>query len=70
FLKTVDTTQVQGYTDVVKRPIDLGTMSVKVDRGKYRSLEDFASDLRLVASNAKAFNPPGTIYYTEAERIE
>ncbi|KAF8057477.1 hypothetical protein FPV67DRAFT_1566035 [Lyophyllum atratum] len=57
FLKPVDTTQVQGYTDVVKRPMDLGTMSVK-------------SDLRLVASNAKAFNPPGTIYYTEAERIE
>ncbi|KAG6853152.1 hypothetical protein C0991_006482 [Blastosporella zonata] len=45
-------------------------MSVKVDRGKYRSLEDFATDLRLVASNAKAFNPPGSIYYTEAERIE
>ncbi|KAG5643004.1 hypothetical protein DXG03_001782 [Asterophora parasitica] len=70
FLKPVDTSQIQGYTDVVKRPMDLGTMSVKVDRGKYRSLEDFASDLRLVTSNAKAFNPPGTIYYTEAERIE
>ncbi|KAG5636173.1 hypothetical protein H0H81_008923 [Sphagnurus paluster] len=70
FLKPVDTSQVPGYTDVVKRPMDLGTMSTKVDRGRYRSLEEFASDLRLVASNAKAFNPPGTIYYTEAERIE
>ncbi|KAG6908536.1 hypothetical protein DXG01_004307 [Tephrocybe rancida] len=70
FLRPVDVSQVQGYTDVVKRPMDLGTMSLKVDRGKYRSLEDFATDLRLVASNAKAFNPPGTIYYTEAERIE
>ncbi|KAG6878907.1 hypothetical protein C0992_006787 [Termitomyces sp. T32_za158] len=28
------------------------------------------ADLRLVASNSKAFNPPGSIYYTEAERIE
>ena len=27
-------------------------------------------DFRLVISNAKTFNPPGTIYYTEAERIE
>ena len=26
--------------------------------------------MRLVTSNAKTFNPPGTIYYTEAERIE
>ena len=28
------------------------------------------SDLRLVTMNAKMFNPPGSIYYTEAERIE
>jgi bromodomain-containing protein 7/9 len=28
------------------------------------------SDLRLVASNAKLFNPPGTIYHTEADRIQ
>ena len=28
------------------------------------------NDIRLVTTNAKTFNPPGTIYYTEAERIE
>jgi bromodomain-containing protein 7 len=28
------------------------------------------NDVRLVTTNAKTFNPPGTIYYTEAERIE
>ena len=28
------------------------------------------NDVRLVTSNAKLFNPPGTIYHTEAERIE
>ena len=28
------------------------------------------SDLKLVTTNAKTFNPPGTIYHTEAERIE
>jgi bromodomain-containing protein 7 len=28
------------------------------------------NDLCLVTSNAKTFNPPGSIYYTEAERIE
>ncbi|RDB21604.1 hypothetical protein Hypma_011201 [Hypsizygus marmoreus] len=70
FLKPVDTSQVPGYIDVVKRPMDFGTMTVKVSRGKYRSLEEFAADLRLVTSNARAFNPPGTIYYTEADRIE
>ncbi|KAG7098803.1 hypothetical protein E1B28_000708 [Marasmius oreades] len=50
--------------------MDFGTMSNKVARGRYRSLEEFADDFRLVVNNAKAFNPPGTIYHTEAQRIE
>ncbi|KAI9060785.1 hypothetical protein FKP32DRAFT_1595107 [Trametes sanguinea] len=70
FLQPVDPAQVPGYADVISRPMDLGTMTTKVEKGKYRSLEEFASDLRLVTTNAKTFNPPGTIYYTEAERIE
>lgn len=70
FLKPVDVANVPGYADLVKHPMDFGTMTDKVNRAKYRSLEDFASDLRLVTTNAKIFNPPGTIYHTEAERIE
>lgn len=70
FLQPVDISQVQGYMDVVKRPMDFGTMTTKVEKGRYRSLEEFADDVRLVTTNAKMFNPPGTIYHTEAERIE
>ncbi|VDB98086.1 unnamed protein product [Peniophora sp. CBMAI 1063] len=70
FLAPVDVAAVPGYTDVVKQPMDFGTMTTKVARGRYRLLEDFAADFRLVLANAKAFNPPGSIYYTEAERIE
>ncbi|KIM44007.1 hypothetical protein M413DRAFT_443069 [Hebeloma cylindrosporum] len=70
FLRPVDVANVPGYSDVVKRPMDLGTMSDKVNKGKYRSLEDFTSDFRLVTNNAKSFNPPGTIYHTEADRLE
>ncbi|KAH9917523.1 uncharacterized protein B0H18DRAFT_958357 [Fomitopsis serialis] len=70
FLQPVDTTKVLGYADLIKRPMDLGTMTTKVEKGRYRSLEEFADDLRLVTANAKAFNPPGTIYHTEADRIE
>ncbi|KAI0668133.1 hypothetical protein C8Q78DRAFT_980782 [Trametes maxima] len=70
FLQPVDLAQVPGYSDVIPRPMDLGTMTTKVEKGKYRSLEEFASDIRLVTSNAKTFNPPGTIYHIEADRIE
>ncbi|KAI0795936.1 hypothetical protein C8Q75DRAFT_711434 [Abortiporus biennis] len=70
FLTPVDVSQVPGYTDIVKTPMDFGTISVKVERGRYRMLEEFATDVRLVTTNAKLFNPPGSIYYTEADRIE
>ncbi|KAH9841089.1 uncharacterized protein C8Q71DRAFT_438871 [Rhodofomes roseus] len=70
FLQPVDVSKVPGYADIVKRPMDLGTMTTKVERGRYRSLEEFADDLKLVTTNAKAFNPPGTIYHTEADRVE
>ena len=89
FIKPVDATQIPGYSDVIKNPMDFGTMTSKVERGKYRSLEDFVvcpftttpsssqltpsltqSDFRLVTMNAKIFNPSGSIYHAEAERIE
>ncbi|SJK98333.1 uncharacterized protein ARMOST_01598 [Armillaria ostoyae] len=70
FLSPVDVSLVPGYTNVVKHPMDLGTMTSKVEKGRYRSLEEFTSDFRLVTGNAKSFNPPGSIYHTEAERIE
>ncbi|EGN97535.1 hypothetical protein SERLA73DRAFT_56919 [Serpula lacrymans var. lacrymans S7.3] len=70
FISPVDPAQIPGYADVIKRPMDLGTMSAKVSHSRYRSLEEFAADFRLVTSNAKTFNPPGTIYHSEADRIE
>ncbi|KAH7907594.1 hypothetical protein BJ138DRAFT_1070003 [Hygrophoropsis aurantiaca] len=70
FISPVDPAQVPGYSDSIKRPMDFGTMSAKVAKAKYRSLEEFATDFRLVTSNAKTFNLPGTIYHTEADRIE
>ncbi|KAI0263548.1 hypothetical protein BC834DRAFT_971243 [Gloeopeniophorella convolvens] len=70
FLQPVDTEKVPGYMDVIKQPMDFGTMTDKIAKSKYRSLDEFADDFRLVIANAKKFNPPGTIYHSEAERIE
>ncbi|KAI5120998.1 hypothetical protein M0805_000459 [Coniferiporia weirii] len=70
FLQPVDQSQVQGYSDIVRTPMDFGTMLEKVERGRYRSLEQFKDDFCLVTSNAKAFNPPSTLYHTEASKIE
>ncbi|KAH8111567.1 hypothetical protein DFH11DRAFT_1512762 [Phellopilus nigrolimitatus] len=70
FLQPVDQSKVTGYSDVVKHPMDFGTMTEKVEKGRYRSLEQFKDDFCLVTSNAKAFNPPGSLYHVEASKIE
>ncbi|KAF5389382.1 hypothetical protein D9757_004243 [Collybiopsis confluens] len=80
FLEPVNADQIAGYSAIIKEPMDLGTISTKVAKGKYRSLDDFTNsksnaslyqnDFRLVTSNAKLFNPPGTIYYSEADKLE
>lgn len=43
------------YLEKVPEPMDLGTMKLKVDRKKCKSLEEFESDLSLLTSNCFAF---------------
>lgn len=47
FLTPVDASAVPGYAEAVKRPMDFGTMTTKVSKGKYRSLEEFAVSINL-----------------------
>ena len=49
FLEPVDSDKVQGYSDVVAQPMDFGTMTEKVAKSKYKSLEEFAVRLILLS---------------------
>lgn len=42
FLKPVDVEKVPGYLEVISQPMDFGTMTEKVTKSKYRSLDEFA----------------------------
>ncbi|XP_021802750.1 ankyrin repeat, bromo and BTB domain-containing protein DDB_G0293800-like [Prunus avium] len=41
-----------GYFDKIWRPMDLGTVKSKLERGVYSSADGFAADVRLIFSNA------------------
>ena len=56
FLKPVDVANVPGYADLVKYSMDFGTMTDKVNRAKYRSLEDFAVSTGAIFSLAQRSN--------------
>ncbi|EJD36176.1 hypothetical protein AURDEDRAFT_74520, partial [Auricularia subglabra TFB-10046 SS5] len=48
--------------------LDFSTMTKKVQRGRYKTMDDYTVK-RLPIDNVKLFDPPGSIYHTEAERI-
>ncbi|KAG2659589.1 hypothetical protein PVAP13_1KG369800 [Panicum virgatum] len=51
--------QIPDYFDIIKTPMDLGTVQKKLESGSYRSPSDFAADVRLTFNNAMAYNPRG-----------
>ncbi|KAJ8601054.1 hypothetical protein CTAYLR_004482 [Chrysophaeum taylorii] len=58
FLAPVDVAALPDYKDVVSRPMDLGTLSEKLEKGEYADAEAAAKDLKLVWSNCRAYNEP------------
>lgn len=61
---------LHSYFDVIRQPMDLGTIRGKLDNGEYGTdPHAFAEDVRLVWSNAMTFNPPDTIVYQQARSL-
>ncbi|XP_047309643.1 transcription factor GTE10-like [Impatiens glandulifera] len=60
---------IPDYFDVVKHPMDLGTVKKKLLRGDYQNMLEFAEDMRLTFSNAMTYNPKGNYAHDMAEAL-
>ncbi|KAI3474971.1 hypothetical protein Pfo_030282 [Paulownia fortunei] len=60
---------IPDYFDVIKNPMDLGTIKSKLTSGKYSSPLEFLADVRLTFTNAKTYNPPGTDVHIMADTL-
>ncbi|KNA25272.1 hypothetical protein SOVF_008060 [Spinacia oleracea] len=49
---------IDDYFDIIKKPMDLGTIKQKLQQLKYIVVEEFEADVRLTFSNAMLYNPP------------
>lgn len=49
-----------GYSMLIKRPMDLGTITSKLDKRLYNTPYEFREDMRLVWSNCFIYNREGT----------
>ena len=54
------------YFDIIKSPMDLGTVKRNLEAGKFKSNADFASDVRLVFANAMLYNDQSTEVHVDA----
>lgn len=72
FLVPVDTValNIPNYGEIVKEPMDLGTIQTKLTNNEYENGDDFEKDVRLVFKNCYAFNPEGTEVNMMGHRLE
>ncbi|KAI9916962.1 hypothetical protein PsorP6_018192 [Peronosclerospora sorghi] len=61
---------VPNYFDYVKSPMDLTRMKEKVERAEYTKIDQFTTDIKLMAANAKTFNRVGEPVHQMAIEIE
>ena len=58
------------YFQVIKHPMDLGTVKKKLENGVYTKLEQFEEHVNLTFDNAMLYNPEGTVVYNMASEMK
>lgn len=71
FNESVDPVKLKlpDYFDIIKHPMDLGTIQTKLSSGAYMSPFEFMHDVRLTFSNAMTYNLPENIVHDMAIRM-
>lgn len=72
FYKPVDADLLglHDYHDIIKKPMDLGTVKRKMDGREYKSAPEFAADVRLIFTNCYKYNPPDHDVVTMGRKLQ
>ncbi|XP_041861010.1 bromodomain-containing protein 4 isoform X2 [Melanotaenia boesemani] len=66
----VDALGLHDYHDIIKHPMDLSTIKVKLENRQYREPQEFAADVRLMFSNCYKYNPPDHEVVAMARKLQ
>uniref|UniRef100_A0A8C9C747 Bromodomain testis associated n=1 Tax=Phocoena sinus TaxID=42100 RepID=A0A8C9C747_PHOSS len=61
---------LHNYNDIVKNPMDLGTIKAKMDNQEYKHAYEFAADVRLMFMNCYQYSPPDHEVVTMARMLQ
>lgn len=72
FYKPVDAKLLglHDYHEIIKHPMDLGTVKQKMDNREYKTAAEFAGDIRLIFTNCYKYNPPDHDVVAMARKLQ
>ncbi|XP_071564475.1 homeotic protein female sterile isoform X3 [Temnothorax nylanderi] len=72
FYKPVDAELLglHDYHEIIKKPMDLGTVKTKMDNRQYKTAHEFATDVRLIFTNCYKYNPPDHDVVSMARKLQ
>ncbi|KAI1426383.1 hypothetical protein F5Y12DRAFT_713380 [Xylaria sp. FL1777] len=72
FLAPVDPValNIPNYFKVIKKPMDLATMTEKNYDGEYKTMKDLEKDMKLIVHNSEIFNGPDHEVTNQAKQLE
>ncbi|KAJ8259784.1 hypothetical protein GJAV_G00173420 [Gymnothorax javanicus] len=62
--------QYPDYYAIIKEPIDLKTISQRIQMSYYKNINAMAKDIDLLVKNAKTYNEPGSQVFKDANTIK
>jgi hypothetical protein len=70
FMKLPSKTDYPDYYDVIKQPMSLSEIAKRIESGQYVKADEFLGDMRLMFDNARTYNDPNSLIYTDATEME
>lgn len=72
FYKPVDADLLglSDYHEIIKHPMDLGTVKTKMDNREYKNGAEFANDVRTIFTNCYKYNPPDHDVVAMARKLQ
>jgi len=58
------------YFEVIKKPMDLGTVNRRLDNGQYHTIDEFAADVNLTFDNAMQYNEERSVVHDMAAELK
>ena len=67
FMKLPSRKELPKYYKIIKKPMDISKIWLKIEEGKYNDIPELESDFELLCKNAQKYNQEGSLIYQDSE---